>query len=190
MNAAKFSLIAIGIACAVVACGSAGGGNGTGGSRTGTGPSVDAGPTTVKTWDLSTAPVEPVSPDMASSGSTKLGCNGYIDCLSNQYMSNGGDFNAAETTCKAMTKATSVTKWETAVGCGQQYCVTQNACKLDAAMSQLVNQDGTPPNNGTPCGDCLSDALAGIFKGMCAGTMYCNPATCQTSVSACLNDTP
>jgi hypothetical protein len=135
------------------------------------------------------------STDMATA--PKMGCNGYIDCLDEEYQNNGGDFDAAEATCKKRTKSTAVQKWETAVGCGQAYCLGAidggvNKCKLNATQDRLVNQDGSAPNDGTPCGDCLADALAGVFKGACknATSPDCNPAACQTALNACLNDMP
>jgi hypothetical protein len=62
------------------------------------------------------------------------------------------------------------------------------ACKLNATMDQLVNLDDSPPNDGTPCGLCLSNSLAAMFKSMCMGTQYCNPPQCASANSACLGD--
>jgi hypothetical protein len=131
------------------------------------------------------------SPDL-STAATKTGCNGYIECLINC---------GADTTCSGMCDKNVTTKgmmlFQQAIGCGQSFCLAINdmgsgECVLNAAGNTLQNKDGTAANNGTPCGDCLNNSLAGLFGDTCmpATSPDCNPAQCKAQNDACTASTP
>jgi hypothetical protein len=116
------------------------------------------------------------SRDMASAGS---GCAGIITCAETCTTSSCVD------ACISAAPQASRDLYSAALGCGQQFCLDRNQCDLNSTQTQLIDPVGYPA--GT-CDNCLNDALSGLFGTTCMGTTYCNPSTCRSAYSACLND--
>lgn len=121
---------------------------------------------------------------------TKTGCAGYIQCQNDC---------GTDTTCTSMCDKNVSTKGQTlfnaAIACVQNYCLGTHdmgsgECILSGNM--LLNKDMSMPNQGTPCGDCLDDGLAGLFGFACSNPTGpdCNPASCASTVTACTANTP
>ena len=127
-----------------------------------------------------------VLPDLARPVvTTTTGCNGYAQCL----LACGSN-TSCPPTCDANVTADGKSKYSTALGCGQDYCLnTTFECQLDPTMTMLVDPPGAPA--GT-CNACLGDALAMLFQQPCSspGAPDCNPPACTASYQACLSSTP
>lgn len=134
----------------------------------------------------------------------KLGCNGFVDCQ-NTCAGQGGDVAACiAMSCTPDVSPNGQSRFDTALGCGQQWCATSNdmsaaRCMLSGGM--LVNLDGSMPSPNDPtngsnpmkaCQGCLDDALAMLFKHACANpsSADCNPVLCADDVQLCLDDQP
>jgi len=107
------------------------------------------------------------------------GCRAIITC------GQACTTNSCIQSCYSSAPMTSQMKYSDALTCGQEFCVTRNRCRLDSVAGQYVDATGAPSG---ACDACLSDSTAALFGGTCAGTTYCNPASCQSLVDACLND--
>jgi len=137
----------------------------------------------------------------------KLGCSGYVDCQ-NGCANMNADPTAA-TNCISMSCTPDVSpngesRYDTAIGCGQSYCLSANdlgpaRCETQGGM--LVNLDGTVPSSSDPkngsnsmkaCYACLEDALASLYKRACIdpSSADCNPAVCADDTQLCLDDKP
>ncbi|HZS40794.1 MAG TPA: hypothetical protein VFF06_28370 [Polyangia bacterium] len=125
-----------------------------------------------------------VSHDFAQMGGL-TGCNGYAQCL----LACGSN-SSCPPTCDANVTADGMSKFQTALGCGQNYCIsTSGECMVDSTGTMLVDPTGAPP--GT-CNACLNDALAMLFKLQCSSPFApdCNPSLCTSDYQTCLNSTP
>jgi hypothetical protein len=91
---------------------------------------------------------------------------------------------ACFTACENAAASASLMLYDTALGCGQNYCITAAKCRVSGTM--LVDATGC---TGC-CNPCLSNALAKLFGDACVPTtsVDCNPSTCNASYNACLAD--
>jgi hypothetical protein len=147
----------------------------------------------MSSWDGSSPPVD-LSP-------ASTGCNGFTVCYLNCMNAPGATLAGCENQCGAQAKAGVVSRFETALTCGQDHCVGPvdagtGKCRISGGT--LVNQDGsmimsTDPGTGLKaCAACLNDALARLFNVACTGlsSVDCNPVECVGVTNACLNDLP
>lgn len=143
--------------------------------------------------------------DLSLPNGTKFGCHGFVDCYIACFDANPTGATAAgcRTMCATKSTTNAPTVFDTALGCGQEWCLSKNVsgganyrCMLSG--SSLVNLDGTPiadtdPGTGQKaCGLCLNEALAKLFGDTCMNTssVDCNPSTCTSAVNNCVNDLP
>lgn len=131
-----------------------------------------------------TLTLRPVSPPDCSGRffHTRTGCNGYIDCVNTC----PDDTNCA--LCEVDLLPRSVDTYDTALACGQQWCV-QIAGVCRSVNRQLIDTTDVPPGS---CERCLSNSLAGLFKETCPSPQFgdCNPRDCIPLYVACGNDLP
>ncbi len=137
----------------------------------------------------------------------KLGCSGYIDCQNNCVSMNADPAVAASciaTSCTPDVSPNGASRFATAIGCGQTYCLTANdlgPARCETAGGMLVNLDGTAPSSSDPkngsnpmkaCYACLEDALASLYKRACItpSSADCNPTLCADDTQLCLDDKP
>ncbi len=168
--------------------------------------------------DAGTAGPKDMSSDMAHSNTSvdfslsKLGCNGYASCMSGCFAGAGSTTAICTSMCSPQASSAAPIAYLAALGCGQTYCLgtapEHYKCKLDAAMTSLVNLDGTTIAAGDPttgntgtkdCRQCLTDALARLFGYACSSTSSAdcslsgsnaNITMCGSTTTACLSDLP
>jgi hypothetical protein len=124
--------------------------------------------------------------DMKSNADMKTvnpaGCATYAECLENCTTA------ACQTACDNAVAAAGAMLYDTALGCGQNYCINapRSQCRIDTTGTMLID-------NGTPvgkCNTCLVNALALLFGNACnpPTNIDCNPSSCLSSYNACLAD--
>jgi hypothetical protein len=145
-------------------------------------------------------------------GTSKYGCAGFTQCYIDCFNTNPSASSATCTsTCQAQSKSTASSTFQSALACGQSYCLGSSGsgykCKLDSSGTSIVNMDGTPISDTDPttgssgtkdCGQCLNDALAKLFGDACVtSTADCSNnfsgaevTACGSSTNACLSDLP
>jgi hypothetical protein len=129
--------------------------------------------------DMSSGGNPQPKPDLSMGGTvTQTGCKGYVACQ----VACGSDTTCAAG-CDGNVTASGKMLFQTAVGCGQDYCLnTSRACKLDATGTMLVDAKGTGS-----CTACLNDTLAALSGGTCSSAAC---TSCQPDAATCLADTP
>jgi hypothetical protein len=124
---------------------------------------------------------------------TKLGCAGFLNCENNCPTDSQASFDACATMCKQNTKSTSLSKFMAALNCGQTWCIGNKdagTAKCDVVNGHLVDVGATMPTTGGVCDTCLNNSLANLFSATCmpANSPDCNPASCASTVTACMSD--
>jgi hypothetical protein len=135
-------------------------------------------------------------PDLpASCGDPKLSCGGYLSCIVDCHAAGASDAGIAACahSCELDAADGKPEKFQTAFVCGERHCLGDvdagsGAC-IDSANGP-VNRDESAPTQGTQCGDCLNDSLAGLFGDACVspGGPDCKPAECAAAIMECLTD--
>ncbi len=127
----------------------------------------------------------------------KTGCLGYVqcqvDCLSTA--TTQAEYDMCVIPCGKNVTTAGKAKFDAEILCAQNFCLGTNDMGTGECIvtgMNLTNKDGSAANNGTPCGDCLNNSLAGLFQDTCTvvGGPNCNPAMCAASVTACTSSTP
>lgn len=136
------------------------------------------------------------NPDLTVTAA-KTGCNGYVqcqvDCLASA--TTQAEYDACIVPCDKNVTAAGKSKFSAAIVCAQNFCLGTNdmgSGECIVTAGSLTNKNGTPANNGTPCGDCLNNTLAALFQDVCKPTTSpdCNPAMCAGTTTACTASTP
>lgn len=111
------------------------------------------------------------------------GCHNLIHCLV------ACTNTTCENNCYAAATANAKTLEQTAVGCGQGYCVNTSFECMDDGTGHLVDAFGAPTG---ACNACLNNALAALTGTSCSpgNSPDCNPAQCTSQTNACVSDLP
>ena len=132
-------------------------------------------------------PPPPGGPGGWPGGPGSLGCRGLGACVDN-LIGQGMTSRDAIQMCTPKAAPGGAAKFLSALGCGQDACVSAQYCKRSPS-GRIRNLDGSPATAGTPCGNCLWDALAPLVGEPCSGsTSACPASACTSLVSSCLAD--